>query len=1458
MVSSERYYSQTVNQQDNPNLTVVRNQWNYTGNAVGHTPDFAVSKYTRKGKKGKYTYVVPHIVSAHDFRLNIPENAYVKKVTIQVCMKVDSSKLEVNAPTAYFMVYEGNGKVTQQKTAKKTGWYGSTYRVYSNKKVSTSEQVFDYVFSGTEWNKMGYPTARLNHSVFGVDLHFEEPSKMTSDSVGVSLRWVAVIVEYDLPNWSLSYDKVTSGENPLELNVGDTHCVTATLKNVTKANDDNQVVNIQLPFSSELISSTSRLTVVDEDKGLYTWECNGKREAVNKLKLCLTEKAFGLKTLVLTHNNIEYPYYIYNHPFQNKDYVDFHVENGTVQKNEESCFTFSNKVRSNTDTITYGITVDGDELTDWSNVSSAFLEYYQNPNHGNNLVDNWKLHDDSANQGVSIASYTNNTITFNVPQYTDIEIKFSACFIPLFIGTNHLSITDGDDTYSHEYYSEEDISPKIRIGCADEAFWEDCRLLTEVTPLGYVIPIGVNPMDAVMVEEASAIRMRIWEDIAYIASIPLKQSHYEPDHDTTNGGLSETKKNKTYKGKTGEIKDDTSLKIKLPPKDWTTLHGFTKIDKPIPINTVPAAFEGDVLNFRGWYEINGIKGVKKVNSLYYDGQVEVDPLTRNINTRFTIKKGEKIITTDDANLLLASVVESGDEFAQYTYKNDDGDIVTNDTGYFSVNTDGVYVYDADEEERFRTVVSLDNKQSLNIKSYEHLPELSEISLNWLSTKIDENRENNIERIIYLKDKDGNIVFKYQYHDYVFDTDDEYFKCTVTATKMLEGGSEETLYDREIILAVDIESLQLTVDPTGNIVQEKEPNIDAYTEEELEELELDTVTYNDFLYGSNLTFTLNQNKLSVVDTGYTGRAVEFTTELINGVYDYELEFINRNTDGDTLDVLTFIDFEVDEGLITTDFGNDYKDLLVSSFPLAHKELMFTRECDEGTLFFYKDDGTEASYIQEPFYMYFCGVDLQNQKGSSIFDLDNSYSVFYLSNGLVKLGLNRLNGDLYLYKYDEFSQEWINIVNLHTDNTDFQVVDGAFSDDKISIKAGTTIYTMYRGHPYVVINHENEDLKFNSVWNTVFGEKINDDEEEFPIYWDLKNHSNLLPACVCEEDISCLTVVGNDIVENTNVIITPTLTLTAPNTDIYNNTPCIFTLSGTNDIVSEGILILIDGEVSDVISVSNGEAVKDNDDNYVTESVVTSDSFAVIFPDNKQHSIKAVYRGNSTKHIAYTENINIVPLQYESSDPNDEVTGNYELTVNNIPKKWEYMSKVDWSFKLTKGGVPVANKTVEIDLPNGNVASAETPLELKSDSTGIIPINTPSLPSKLNPFRNWTVGKKVVRARFYHYDEPNDDKVVLTSASQSVEITKGTPKLKFTPADTKGKNAKFMLQDPQGYGLANKKLSISVNGGKAITKTTNSKGNVSITINKKGHMNYKIKFVGDSNLKAKTWTKSETVR
>lgn len=302
------------------------------------------------------------------------------------------------------------------------------------------------------------------------------------------------------------------------------------------------------------------------------------------------------------------------------------------------------------------------------------------------------------------------------------------------------------------------------------------------------------------------------------------------------------------------------------------------------------------------------------------------------------------------------------------------------------------------------------------------------------------------------------------------------------------------------------------------------------------------------------------------------------------------------------------------------------------------------------------------------------------------------------------------------------------------------------------------------------------------------------------------------------------------------------------------------------LNEGISILIDGEESDVIEATNNngtfsvvtETVVDDGDTITYDKIVNpvhSPYFAIKFNDNQYHTVQAVYKGNNKLGVSVSQKYAVTPLQNTSQEVS--VEGNYLLEIVNLPKTYMYMSDFEWSWKLTKGGVPVSGRTVELYLPNGNTWTHET------DSEGMIYQRVPNLSnaSLLNSFRNWSVKTWKVGACYFHYDDPDDydgsKSNILTQTWQDVTIVKNSAQLSFNGAGTKGKKAQFKLKDPQGRNLPNKKLTISV-GGKTYNKTTNDSGNVWLLINKKGYKKYKVTFAGDTNLKKLTKTFTETVR
>ena len=287
------------------------------------------------------------------------------------------------------------------------------------------------------------------------------------------------------------------------------------------------------------------------------------------------------------------------------------------------------------------------------------------------------------------------------------------------------------------------------------------------------------------------------------------------------------------------------------------------------------------------------------------------------------------------------------------------------------------------------------------------------------------------------------------------------------------------------------------------------------------------------------------------------------------------------------------------------------------------------------------------------------------------------------------------------------------------------------------------------------------------------------------------------------------------------------------------------------LNEGISIIVDGVESSVKLVENGSIVTDDNDEDVFTDIVTNPQFALNFADNEAHTVQAVFKGNKEIGVAVSDKLIIQAQQRPISDSQVEpLTGNYVLEITKMATTMKYMEQPDWQFKLTKAGVLCDGKTVEITLPYAN--SGYNGISSHTTNKGYVNIKSRSL----GDLSKWNVGKYKVCGRFYHYDEIEDKNKVLTQVCKEITIKKNNPKMAFKAAGAKGKNARFTLQDPQGQGIANKKVIIKV-GSKKYIKTTNKNGNAFLAINNKGKFTYKVTYNGDSNLNKKTFTFEERI-
>lgn len=1194
--SGEYQYAQAVGEQYNPNYDADKTRWRNLSNAVGSDQrTWGMCYYSKKGSDT----LVPTTLAAHDFEMDIPKNAYVKSVTLEISLRVANPALQVEAPYVAFMIYGSNINIPSDTQWGETGWVygGGDYAVNLKDTVSTSEKIFSYTIPESELSKKKFPAKSFNERAMGADIHFKQPTKFDGTNIAIYINWVRIKIDYSMPQTYLRWGSdLWDSENPYSLKFNHRYRIPLLYGNKSKASaGHDQFVDIQLPFGVhmepddwECTDGHSWLEPIDEGYfGKYRWHVDGGINAENFINLFIYTDTRGFKTLTATNMGKDVDGYIFVNGHDG-EYSNAHISSGDVQRLTTSCFYFKTKVISDDDSIIYDVTVDGNGDADPSSISQAFKDYYNNPAGEGNYLIGWNLSADSQAAGVTIDEENTdaNHIAFNIPANTEVEIEWTGCFMIVTSGNNTLKLIENDrgQEFTHNYKSHDTDGIQARF-IIDDTTWYDHRILTELDLEGIVIPFAVKDTDKYMVEGDCSLKMRIQKHFAYIGCVPLKFSHHDPKSDFSNKTIKETYRNNVYTGKTGEIEETITCELHLPPADWTTLQGLCELDRPVPVNAVPQAFEGDVLNHRGWVELGSVKNVQKTNPLWYKGELDFEYITHNINARFQIAKGMSVSPYDTEVLkdFLDYVCESGDEFADYTYTNMDGMIVHNRTGYFNVETDGTYIYDGDNEPNRRTLMTMDNGQKINIKSVTALAESNRISFEWNSTKIPEDRENNVERIVRIVDSDGLILLEYKYFDYAFDTVNNVYACRVNCSVLNKSiGSFETVIDTTMFLSNDIESLNLVQDVNGNIVQEEEPSVidmmpdtdinyyDPVTEE-IVELSADPFTYNDYIYGTKLHFTLIGNVLNILDEGYNGKEISRNNiTLEKGEYYYEVEFTNKNVDGDTNDILHFMDFEVQETILTTDLKQLYNDMVVSSFPIPHKTLLFTRTSEEGMLYYYQNEETPFTYIQEPFYMYWNGVDLKSSAGSSLFNLNNSYTIFYLQNGLVKLGFNRINGALYLYKYDPYSESYVKVSTLQlTEYTDFNV--GVLSDDKIEIKVGKTVFTMYRGYPYVVVKHSVNDIEFKDSFNKVYAEGINGVNVDFPVMWDLVNSDNLLPSCITGDDIkaSCLEV---ETIYNEDVSVEPTLSLAKLSPSVVENGDAvIFEITGSVSNVDEEISI-----------------------------------------------------------------------------------------------------------------------------------------------------------------------------------------------------------------------------------------------------------------------------------------------
>lgn len=1154
----------------------------YSHFTIKKTPSHYVEKTTvdKNGKqitkkeadKWKDVYNHPWVLASSDFNLDLPSDASVKKLRFIVCIKA-SSDITVDDPIANFRIgtklfaqrYDDTHFSIDYGSKYSTGWNDGCYLVvHQNKKLTSKYQEITYTLGEEDIKKAEYTIDNFNSNQMGLDLEFRDGTfnkvdKNGNGSATVHIKWIKCIVEYDIPNWKLSITNPVSEalnltgttlptfngtkNSPYQVVAYNHFPLTVHCTNNSTVKGSSQTINLDIPWGTRVVSATP-------SKGTYSdgvWTVPAKANADYTLDLILLTKINGLSKLVATNSSKSARYY-YSSSFGEYDGYDdieiFQQGNYPPVKRNNSCFYIYIKGQSLDDVLSVTVTPSTPVLYPNFSLSSAF---------GNENMD------------ISITSQTTNTAVLSVPDNGEtFEVTLLYCCHPTATGEQSITVSTSDNPATKTYtFTVIDSSPVHLSDLIRPDFItiNNHRIASDIETGATVIPCVVDTGDATMIMNDCRINMGIWEDLDYIGCIPLEHLHFNPKSTFKDTLLNSTYKNKRYMGKKLATDEDITLNVRLHPQQVTTLQGLIEMDKPIPINANHKCFEGDALNHRGWAEVYAVK-TEETNPHWYKCDIDVKYLTHNLNTRFKIDKGAKVSDynipsllseahsngenlSDDESYFVTDTdgtfYYSEDEEYIYEYKDPSGNTITNigsSTSYTYYDFNGISqtltgiddIVDYLENELYLDVVTpvlnqtikirenvsiddlkknsfnIDNSQHIRITSNNPLAHTSKVSFDWSSVLMTEERENHTSRIVRLIEKDSKrTAFEYEYDNIRIDNED------ITANVIYRVLKGDTL-----VKFNTSRPITFRYNPS-DVVTDSDVDVD--------DILSDVTGVGEANYGSTIHLSINQGNLSIIDEGFNGKEITINNESIpDGEYYYQVEWINNNQDAETSDVQCVFDFNVQETILTSTYTDQFGKLIISPFPVADKKVLFTRQAEEGVIYYYQDDGEEFSYLVEPYYQYMNGCDLVTSDGVSIFNLNYGYEIVYIQNGLVRLGFNRLNGYIYLGKWDNHSKQYITTHTLHLDKFD-DINTNSISDDKIEIQASDCVFTIYRGHPYIKIKHELEDIWIDTVFNRVWAEGVGDTANlDLPAYWNLFNDKNLLDECVGGENglkSSCIT-------------------------------------------------------------------------------------------------------------------------------------------------------------------------------------------------------------------------------------------------------------------------------------------------------------------------------------------------
>lgn len=674
----------------------------------------------------------------------------------------------------------------------------------------------------------------------------------------------------------------------------------------------------------------------------------------------------------------------------------------------------------------------------------------------------------NSSDGVICESSDDNSVTVRLPYNKEVIVMFKVQCIPRVEGQHALRIVSelSGAEYIHTYF----VLPKIhyRVEFTYPVYKESKCIIHPKCKSGYYIyPVTCSEKPYIL--RKPTLKAYLLTDKQYIGPVELKLSHLEATLDYNDTLLKTISKNNRYLGKKNAIDESLPLVLLVPLEDAYTIKALADLDKPVPINTNIRAKNSDVLNHKGWGVVHGVS-VERANMNWYKVTCKVAYLTKNLHARFKVNIGSRITDYFLPNNMLR-IVKYGSELADNFFINTTG-------GYSYMPSDDTSA-PSDDPAKNRihsaNTFNLNEGQYFSFRTKEYLNIKSRVCFTWFTIYNPRDSQHNISRVIQILDSENEPLFEYEYYDIILDSPDLMYNARVLCRVKYKNGWKVIL-NKPIRLNFDVSY---------------DPNDDD----------------NMQMYGSELIFEIINDKLSIFDKGISGKEISVENiDIENSIYGYQVRFENNNTINES-SVLNYVDMEI-EGLKNNFDDNNYENLIVTPFPIPSKKILFTREGEDGTLYYVKDDATESTFMQSPFFLYQNGVNLKNSEDVSIFDLDSSIITLFITNGLIKLGLNRYNGLLTIYRYDGYN------TYIHTNTLQFTKFEDVninyYNEDKIVLQVSDSILTVWKGRPYFELKHESESIIIKDEILRVFSDGVGDKTSPVITMFNLINQINELPA------------------------------------------------------------------------------------------------------------------------------------------------------------------------------------------------------------------------------------------------------------------------------------------------------------------------------------------------------------